>query len=183
MAGAGRRWGLRSLPTQTTLSPWLSGPCLPWKQGGLQAARHQAQDQESLPALRKHDRPHQGLCQHLLTCPAHSLPAPSTFPCPFPWTQPAAPYQPLQQAPSYTAGTAASQALLCLISSVFNSPLHLHYSGPKQAPCSTGGAEEGLFQLTPASGTSPEPATQFLKTKTAKFPSTYGKVSPTTFPT
>lgn len=131
------------------------------------------QSQQSLPALRKPSSAgweltkgcvsRQGRAPHLR--PAHSLPAPSTFPCPFPWTQPAAPCQLLRQAPSHAEGTSASEAV---ISSVFNLPLQFHYNGPKHAPCSTGGAEEGLFQLSSAPGTSPRACCAVLKDQNTK---------------
>lgn len=107
-------------------------------------------------------------------CPQPACPEHLPMPFAMATALPAAP-----TGPRLCTGHGCSQAL---ISSVFNLPLHLHYSGPQHAPCSTGGAEEGLFELTPAPGTSPEPTVQFSKTKTLKFPLIYGKVSLTTFP-
>lgn len=120
-----------------------------------------------------------GLCQQAgpssALSPARSLPAPSTFPGPFPWTQPAAPRQPLQQAPSDAHGTAASQAL---ISSVFNLTCttmdlsSLQYWMGRRRPVPTDPSTWYQTTSLPCSS----------KTKTPKFPSIYGKISLTTFP-
>lgn len=121
---------MRSLPGQTPLSLWLSGPCPPWKQDGQTAippmpgsaslrVTQALLGRVGMAAPRAVSAPPQ------LPCP--SLPAPSTFPWPFPWPLPAAPCQ-CPSGPQLCRGQSARQAV---ISSVLNSPLHLHYTGPK----------------------------------------------------